>query len=63
MITKNIKTNKAEKAFTMVEILIVVVILGILAAVVMPMVSEGAISARESALATDLQLLQRFILI
>jgi prepilin-type N-terminal cleavage/methylation domain-containing protein len=52
-----------RKAFTIVEILIVVVILGILAAVVMPMVSEGAISARESALATDLQLLKRFILV
>jgi general secretion pathway protein G len=51
------------RAFTLVEILIVVVILGILAAVVMPMASGGAISAKQSALATDLQLLKRFVLI
>jgi prepilin-type N-terminal cleavage/methylation domain-containing protein len=51
------------RAFTLVEILIVVTILGILAAVVMPMASGGAISAKQSALATDLQLLNRFILV
>ena len=49
--------------FTLVEILIVVVLLGFLAAVVIPMASAGAISAKESALSTDLQLLRRFILI
>ena len=51
------------QAFTLVEILIVVTILGILAAVIMPMASGGAISAKQSALAADLQLLNRFILI
>ena len=51
------------RAFTLVEILIVVTILGILAAVIMPMASGGAMSAKQSALATDLQLLHRFILI
>ena len=51
------------RAFTLVEILIVVTILGILAAVIMPMASGGAMSAKQSALATDLQLLSRFVLI
>jgi len=54
--------NKA-RAFTLVEILIVVVLLGILAAVVMPLIADNAILAKQSALATDLQLLRRFILI
>jgi prepilin-type N-terminal cleavage/methylation domain-containing protein len=51
------------RAFTLVEILIVVTLLGILAAVVMPMASGGAISAKQSALAADLQLFNRFIII
>ena len=54
---------KKVKAFTLVEILIVVVLLGILAVVIVPMVSGSVISARESALAHDLQLLRRYILI
>lgn len=54
---------KAARGFTLVEILIVVVLLGILAGMVLPLVAGGAISARESALALDLQMLRRFILI
>ncbi|MBN2590237.1 MAG: type II secretion system protein [Sedimentisphaerales bacterium] len=59
------KQNKNNKlrAFTLVEILIVVVILGILAAVVMPLASGSALSAQESSLGIDLQLLKRFVLI
>lgn len=56
-------TIRKARAFSLVEILIVVVLLGILAIVVIPMVSASSISAKESALATDLQLLQRFVLI
>jgi general secretion pathway protein G len=51
------------KGFTLVEILIVVVLLGILAAIVIPTVSQGAISARRSALMHGVQLLRRVILI
>jgi len=54
---------KKARAFTLVEILIVAVLLGILAVIVIPAVANSAGSARQSALATDLQLLRRFILI
>lgn len=56
-------TIKKAQAFTLVEILVVVVLLGILAIVVIPMVSASTISAKESTLATDLGLLRRFVLI
>ena len=47
---------KAKKSgFTLVEILIVVVILGILAAIVIPQFTEASTEARESSLCTDLQ--------
>ena len=54
---------RKARAFTLVEILIVVVLLGILATTVISMASGSALSAKESALATDLGLLRRFILI
>jgi len=54
--------NKA-KAFTLVEILVVVVLLGVLAAIVIPAFSNSTTSAKDSALAVDLQLLRRVILV
>jgi len=49
---------KARKGFTLVEILIVVVILGILAAIVIPQFSDASTEAKESSLASDLQMMR-----
>lgn len=46
---------KAKSGFTLVEILIVVVILGILAAIVIPQFTEASTEAKMSSLCTDLQ--------
>jgi len=46
---------KARSGFTLVEILIVVVILGILAAIVIPQFTDASTEAKESALKSDLQ--------
>ena len=54
---------RKERAFTLVEILIVVVLLGILAVIVLPLIAGSSISAKESALAIDLQMLRRYVLI
>jgi len=54
---------KRTRALTLVEILIVVGRLGVLAAIVIPSVAKSGITARESALASDVSLLRRFVLI
>jgi general secretion pathway protein G len=46
---------KAQKGFTLVEILIVVVILGILAAIVIPQFTDASTEAKVSSLCSDLQ--------
>jgi len=46
---------KAKKGFTLVEILIVVVILGILAAIVIPQFTSASTEAKEAALVSNLQ--------
>ena len=46
---------KAKSGFTLVEILIVVVILGILAAVVIPQFTNASTEAKESCLKSDLR--------
>jgi len=47
--------KRRNKAFTLVEILIVVIILGILAAIVIPQFTKASEDARLSALDSDLQ--------
>jgi len=46
-----------RKAFTLIEILIVVILLAILAAIVIPMFSDAADQANESAAKTDISTL------
>jgi general secretion pathway protein G len=46
---------RAKSGFTLVEILIVVVILGILAAIVIPQFTDASTEAKTSSLASDLQ--------
>ena len=52
---------KRARAFTLVEILIVVVILGVLAAIVIPAIANSGTTARRSTLAMNLNLLRRFV--
>jgi len=49
---------KSKKGFTLVELLIVVVILGLLAAIVIPRFSSASSAARASMLADDLRILR-----
>lgn len=46
---------RTQKGFTLVEILIVVVILGILAAIVIPQFTDASTEAKTSSLSSDLQ--------
>jgi general secretion pathway protein G len=59
----SVEPRATSDGFTLVEVLIVTVLLGVLAAIVVPSFSNSTTPAKESALATDLQLLRRFILI
>ena len=53
----------AKKGFTLVEILIVVIILGILAAIVIPQFTEASAEARVSNLVTNLQTIRSQLLL
>ena len=50
--------ERKRSGFTLVEILIVVIILGILAAIIIPQFSDASNEARESTLTSNLQILR-----
>lgn len=58
MVKSNIRRSGSKKGFTLVEILIVVIILGILAAIVIPQFSNASQDARKSSLTSQLQTLR-----
>ncbi len=58
---KGSEARARARAFTLVEILVVVVLLGVLAAIVIPAIAGGATLARQSTLAMNLNLLRRFV--
>ena len=53
--------RKSRSGFTLVELLVVVIILGILAAVVIPQFSSASVEAKEAALMTDLAALRNAV--
>ena len=55
------KIRRSESGFTLVELLIVVIILGILAAVVIPQFNTAAAESKESALASNLATIRQAI--
>ncbi|HEY1685540.1 MAG TPA: prepilin-type N-terminal cleavage/methylation domain-containing protein [Tepidisphaeraceae bacterium] len=60
MATRKTKAKKTRKnrGFTLIEILIVVIILGILAAIVIPQFTNASTEAKQSSLASQLQTLR-----
>ncbi len=57
------RNTTSRRGFTLVEILIVVVILGILAAIVVPQMSNASMQARENMLRDDLRFLRNEIVL
>lgn len=56
-----IKTNRKHSGFSLVELVIVIVILGIIAAVAIPRITSGSRNAGESALRANLQTMRNSI--
>lgn len=57
------RDTKHKKAFTLVEILIVVVLLAVMAAIIIPTVGNATTLAKDSALGCDLRMLRRYVLV
>jgi len=57
-LSKGLKKVKAKDGFTLVEILVVVVVLGILGAIVIPQFKPAATEAKTSRLCSDLQVIR-----
>src|SRR5438045_4803945 len=55
---QKIRTRRSQRGFTLVEILIVVIILGILAAIVIPQFTNASTDAKKSNLTSQLQTLR-----
>jgi prepilin-type N-terminal cleavage/methylation domain-containing protein len=55
--------TKRNHAFTLIEIMIVIIMLAILAAMIVPRIVDAQGDARESALETDIQMMRRQILV
>lgn len=60
---QSLRAARGRGGFTLIEILIVVVILGILAAVVIPQFTNASLSARENVLKDELRYLRTQILV
>jgi general secretion pathway protein G len=56
-----LNSRRCEKGFTLVELLIVVIILGILAAVVIPQFNTAAAESKEAAVASNLATIRQAI--
>jgi general secretion pathway protein G len=61
--TTNVGESLQRRAFTLIEILIVVVILGILATIVVPQFSNASVTARENTLKDELRYLRTQIVV
>ena len=57
----NTRTHSRVRAFSLIELVIVIVIIGILASTAIPRLSRGAAGARSAALDTDLAVVRRAI--
>jgi general secretion pathway protein G len=59
--TSRTSVNRASAAFTLVEVLIVVVILGILAGIVIPIFSDASLEAKAKSTAANVRIIRELI--